>query len=223
MVSDVPTPEASGGDGASRGGVLRRYWPSGRVLRERAPLVAPLLVVGLATSASMAAMTPLVRTAYAGHPELLPTVAFGVWLLALLSPFTTLVKCTVLGGAAWAVLALVGAEARFRSAVSVLAYAQIILVAQAAWVVALLWMRGRASLGAPEDLVMATGLDALVDDPTSPLAALAHGIGPFEIVWVAAVAIGLAAIAGVSRRRAAVAAVTVWGLGLAVAVVRAWL
>jgi len=185
--------------------------------------VAPLLVVSALTLASAAAMAPLVRLAYAGRPELLPTVFFGMGALALLTPLTTLARCAVLGAAAWAVLVLLGASVRYRSVVSLLAYAQSILAAQAAWVVALLWMRGRSAFTVPADLTLSTALDAFLGSPGSTLGAIAPAIDPFQLLWIVAVGVGLAAVARTTRGRGLVAAVVVWALAVSVSVVRAWL
>jgi len=221
---DPTKPPAEERDGATASDVAPSWhWPSADLLRDRAPLLAPLVLVAVLTAASVVAMAPLVRSAYAGHTALLATVYFGMGLVAVLSPLTTLLKCAVLGGAAWAVLALTGAEVRYRAAVSLLAYAQTILAAQAAWVVALLWLRGPGRIGAPEDLVLTTGLDVFVADRTSPLAVLAHAIDPFQLLWVTAVALGFAGLARTGRGRGALAAVAVWALAVAVPVIRAWM
>lgn len=222
-MTSLPSSNGPGPAPGEAGNGRLHLWPTADLLRERAPLLAPLLLVGILTVTSAAAMVPLVRTAYADRPELTTTVFFGMGLLAALAPLTTLLKCAVLGSAAWAILVLVGAEVRYRTAVSLLAHAQIVLVAQAAWVVALLWIRGPGRIATPEDLALTTGLDAFVADRGSPLAVLAHAVDPFQLLWVVVVALGLTAVARTTRLRGAVAAVAVWALAVAVPVVRAWL
>jgi hypothetical protein len=201
--------------------ILQDVWPDAQALRDRGPLLVPTLLVGVVTVLSVGAMMPLMRSAYAGKPELLPTVTYGVWAVTLLSPLTTLVKAAVLGGVAWAVLVLTSVEARYRSLVSMVVYAQIILALQGAWIVALLWLRGRSHLLAPGDLMVSTGPDAFVRDPTSPLAALARGVGPFHVAWVVLLALGFAAISRRSWKRTSVAAIAVWMMAVGMTVVRA--
>lgn len=201
--------------------VLRELRPNGDLLRTRAPLLAPALAVGAVTALSVAAMTPLMWIAYAGRPELLPTVTYGVWAVTLFSPLGALVKAAALGGVAWAVLVLVDIEARYRSLVSTIVYAQIVLALQGVWIVALLWLRGRSHLQTPGDLMLSTGLDAFVHDPASPLGALARGVGPFHMAWVVVLVVGFAAVGRASWKRTSVAAAAVWTIAVAITVVRA--
>ena len=104
---------------------------------------------------------------------------------------------------------------------SAVLYGQVILAAQGAWTAVLLWWMGAARLHAPSDLVLHTGLDAFVADPASPLAALARGVTPFHVVWLAFLTAVMVRGTGVPWWRGALAACTLWAIATGLGVARA--
>jgi hypothetical protein len=211
--------------GGRRSGGFRRLsrglHPTFELLRVDPPVVAPALMVGVLSLGTVAATMPLVRVAYLGRPELLATVATGLWLLAGLSPVIALTKCLFMGGVAWSFVVLSGADVRFRSLVSTLLYAQLFLVLQGTWITTLLWVRGSHHLGAPADLVLPTGLDLWFPDPTTVPGALAHGVTPFHLAWLVFCAVVIGKLAGGPRWRGILTAVSLWTLLAAFGVIRA--
>jgi hypothetical protein len=194
--------------------------PSRDLLRTRAPLFAPALMVGALSALTVAASLPLVHAAYAARPELLRLAVPGLWTVALLAPVGALAKGAVLGGAAWSSLVVMGVGARFRSVVSALVYAQAVLVLQGTWVTTLLWLRGPGRLHDPGDLLLPVGLDALVTDRTSALAAVARCVTPFHLVWLALLMVLLTRVAPCRWWQAGLAALVPWVLGAGLSLVR---
>ena len=159
--------------------------------------------------------------AYAGRPELLPTVVAGLWLMAGFSPLVSLAKGLVLGGVAWSCIVLSGAEVRFRSLVSTLLYAQVFLVLQGTWMTALLWMHGIDRLHTPADMLLPTGLDLFFPDSTTVMGAVAHGVTPFHLAWLLFSAVVIGRLAEGSKWRGGLAATSLWMLLVGLGVVRA--
>ncbi|MCG6958173.1 MAG: hypothetical protein LJF04_19460 [Gemmatimonadetes bacterium] len=210
-----------GGPVTAFGRLARGLHPTFELLRASPPLVTPAVVVGALSLVTVAATIPLIRTAYAGRPELLPTVVAGLWLTAGLSPFVALIKGVVLGGVAWSCLVLTSAEARFRSLVSTLLYAQVFLVLQGTWMTALLWIHGTARLHTPGDMLLPTGLDLWFPDSTTVMGAVAHGVTPFHLAWLIFSAVVIGRLAHGSQWRGILAATSLWVLVAGVGVVRA--
>lgn len=195
--------------------------PSAELIRGRAPILTPTVMTSALMVGSVLATLPLVRLAYAGRAALLPTVTTGLWIMAILSPITAVLKGLLLGGVAWAVVVLTGAQARYRSLVSAVLYGQVILALQGAWVTVLLWLRGTAGLHQPADLMLSTGMDAFVHDPSSVLAAVARCVTPFYCAWFIFLTVAVAQAARRGWWRGAVAAGVLWILVTGLGVTRA--
>lgn len=195
--------------------------PSSELIRTRAPILVPTAMATLLAVGTVAATLPLVRLAYAGRSELLPATTAGLWVMAILSPLTALLKGVVLGGVAWSVMVLTGAQARYRPLMSAVIYGQVILGLQGAWVTLLLWLRGTAGLHQPSDLLLPTGLDAFVSNPSSALGVVARSATPFYLAWFLFLTV---VVAHAGRRgwwRGALAATAIWALVTGLGVVRA--
>lgn len=192
-------------------------------LESTGALIRPLLWIWALTLTTVLAMQPLVGAAYASQPEALQaTMRTGLWVVGVLSPVIAAVKAGILATVAWAVLVLTGMRApRPRSLVSAVLLGEVLLAVQGLWVAFILHLRGTDRLAVPADLMVVTGLDALVTDPSSPLAALARGVSPFHVAWVVLLALLFAALARASWLRGAVAAATCWVVMVGVAVLRA--
>lgn len=207
----------------SRPGLARYLWPSPETLRGRAPILVPLGMACALTFAGVLASAPLMSLAYAEQPDTLRLVRTGLWTLGLLAPVMLVLKAVLLGGIAWAVLVLMNLEATYKAVVSTLLYSEVVLGLQGVWMVCILWLRGSGGISGPEDLVVHTGLDAFVADPTSAWASLGRGVGPFHALWLWALVAGFCAIARTDWRRAVPPALAVWVVGMGMGLVRAWL
>jgi hypothetical protein len=196
-------------------------FPTPELIRTRAPIVAPTLMTTFVVAVTVACTAPLVRAAYAARPELLLAALTSLWAMAALSPFAALLKGVALGGVAWSVMVLTGVQVRYRAMASALIYGQVILGLQGAWITALLWMRGLGAVRQPADLILPTGLDALVSDPSSVLGAVARGVTPFYCAWFVFLTVIFARTARRGWWRAALAAFGAWALGTGLGVVRA--
>jgi hypothetical protein len=196
-------------------------FPSPELIRTRAPIVAPTLLAAFVVVATVAATVPLVRAAYGGRPELLLATTAGLWAMAVLSPLAALLKGAVLGGVAWSVMVLTGVQARYRALTSAVIYGQVILGLQGAWVTGLLWVRGLGGVHQPADLILPTGLDAFVSDPSSALGVVARGVTPFYCAWFVFLTVVFARTARRGWWRGTLAALGVWTLITGLGVVRA--
>lgn len=199
----------------------RLLLPTPGFVGSRAPIVVPLVILTALSLATLVATIPLVRVAYASRPELLATATTGLWILTVLAPVAALLKAVVLGGVAWSVLVLTGAAMRHRPLMSAVLYGQVILVLGGAWTTALLWIMGTGRLHQPSDLVIPTGLDGFVADPSSPLGVLARGITPFHVVWFLFLAAVMARSARGGWWRGSLATFVVWTLVTGLGVIRA--
>ena len=196
-------------------------FPSPELIRTRAPIVAPTLMTAFVVAVTVAGTVPLVRAAYSARPELLLATVTGLWAMAALSPLAALLKGVALGGVAWSVMVLTGVQVRYRAMASAVIYGQVILGLQSAWITALLWMRGPGVLHRPSDLILPTGLDALVSDPSSALGVMARGVTPFYCAWFVFLSVVFARAAGRGWWRGALATLGVWTLVTGLGVVRA--
>lgn len=213
----------SGGAGAARSPFpgVGLVLPSPELIRTRAPILTPTLMTAFVVAITVAGTVPLVRAAYAARPELLLATVTSLWAMAALSPLAALLKGVALGSVAWAVMVLTGVQVRYRALTSTVIYGQVILGLQGAWVTALLWMRGPGALHRPSDLILPTGLDALVSDPSSPLGAVARGVTPFYCAWFVFLTVVFARAAGRGWWRGALATLLVWTSVTGLGVVRA--
>ncbi len=186
------------------------------------PVAFPLLgLVGL-TLLTVLVAAPLLPGAYAGQaPEILRGVRTSLWVLVAVSPILGLAKGLALTGMAWSLLVLLGAEARFRALLSVTLFGELVLATQGLWIVGVLWLRGGGAGAGEGDLRVFTGLDIILDDPSSPLGVMASAVTPFHVAWVLFLAWGFASLSRGGRARGAAAALLCWGLTAGTGVLRA--
>jgi hypothetical protein len=187
-----------------------------------APVAFPLLVFAGITMLSVLVTAPLLPGAWAGQaPEVIRGVRTGLWVLVAVSPILGLARGLALTAMAWSLLLLLGAEARYRALLSVTLFGELILSTQGLWIACVLRMRGVGGTAAPEDLRVFTGLDILLDDPSSPLGALASAVTPFHAAWAVFLAWGFSSLSRGGRVRGAAAAALCWGLAAGTGILRA--
>ena len=171
---------------------------------------------------SVLVTAPLLPGAYGGQaPEVLQGVRTWLWVLVAVSPILGLAKGLALTGMAWSLLLLLGAEARFRALLSLTLFGELILSTQGLWIACVLRLRGVGGTAAPEDLRVFTGLDIILDDPSSSLGALASAVTPFHAAWFLFLAWGFSSLSRAGRVRGAAAALLCWGLAAGTGVLRA--
>jgi hypothetical protein len=179
----------------------------------RGTIAAPLLLV-LAVSLATAVATRAWgwTLLFAGPPPAaLRTV---LWVVAVLSPLISLVKGGLLALAAWAVLVLLGSPARLRPVLSAVLYGEAILSLQGPLLLLMLSLQGGVREGA---VPAPMGLDLFVDPGRPVLLAVAHGVTPIHVAWVAFLALALSAGARSTRVHGLTVAALLWilttGLG----------
>jgi hypothetical protein len=173
-----------------------------------------ILLVALVTTAALQrwglALTPVGDGATSG------AMAGILWVLAALSPGLALARSALLALVAWAVLILLGSAPRYRSILSAALYGEVILALQAPTTLVTLLLMGGPRPGA---VPVPTGLDLLVGEHGPALLALARGVTPFHIAWVAFLAFAIASCARAPRARGLLVALILWsgmvGLGVA--------
>jgi hypothetical protein len=185
-------------------------------------LLAPTAGVAALFLSAALLVRPLLPAAYRSEPEaLLGIVTTLLWVGVVAAPVVTFVKALVLGTVAWATLVIMGTQAPFRVVVRTILVGECILAAQGLFIAVILRARGAEALRSPEDLMVATGLDAFIDGEGPVLAALARGVTPFHAAWVVFLTLALARGAHTSRVRGGAAALCVWGLVAGVGALRA--
>lgn len=199
--------------------IADRIFPPMASLGERGTLVSPLVVIFVVSVATAAAMRALGWAAVGDAPI---AAALQKWLLviAALAPVMALVKAAVLAIVVWSVFTLLGATAPSRAILSSLLYGEALLALQAPVLLAVLAIQGGPREGA---FPTALGLDAFVDPGHPVLLAIARGFTPFQIVWVAYLALAFASCASMSRAKGTAVSGTLWALLTGLGVLRAFL
>ena len=191
-------------------------------IRERAPILAPFIIVVLMHV--VGALSLRGPAAHALSADQATAVAVD-WMLAILmvsSPVIVLVKALVVAALTWAVLVLLSEGARFKILASIHVYGGMLLALPAIATVVVLRLRGPGAVQGPEDLLVPMGLDVIIDVGSSPTTlALMQQTTIFHVLWVVFVSWLLCRAGGVSGRNSIVTGLALWGFGIGYAVVRA--
>lgn len=180
-------------------------------IRERAPLLAPLLVfTALNLAVALAMREPLTR-ALAGQPQ---NVRQGFdlvfWVAAVFALLLVLVKALALAAVAWGLAALLDRVARFRALLSLLLYGELLLLLQGVFTALVLNLEGVEQIRAPSDLLVPWGVDMLVDLRSPAALAAAQHTTVFHLLWFAFLVYALPRVTGSSRGGAVFMALTLW-------------
>lgn len=184
------------------------------------PLLAPLGLLVLINSVGTAALLPAVRHALAGTPTGLRTIETAIWVTAAASPLLGFAAAALVAVCLWSALALGGREAPWRPLLAVALYAEAAFALQSLFIAGVLHMRGLATLRAPADLQVPTGLDIYFEASSPAVLVLAQHLGLFYLAWVGVLAWGTRTAANTSWPKALVAALAPWTLGVIYAVTR---
>lgn len=187
------------------------------------PTVMVLLAITVVSAATALAMIPLAEAAYREQPAALTaTVRTGLIIAAGAAPLLAIVRGSILGGIAWAVLVLWGSDPAYRRSWAILLAGELILAVQGAWMAIVLHLRSAAAISSPGDLEVTTGLNLFFPDPTTPVGALAQSVTPFHLAWFLFLAWRLAALAEGRWERGVAAALACWLPVPLMSLLRAW-
>lgn len=201
--------------------IARRVLPPLSSLGESGTFVTPLSLILLSSVTTTAAMQAwgwdLTAGSAAAPPDALKP---WLWVLATVAPLLALVKAGIFAMLAWGMLVLAGSTPRLRPVLSALLYGEAILALQGPALFLVLRLQGGLNEG---PVPVSTGLDAFVDGTQPALLALARGVTPFHIGWVAFLALAFASCAGVSRARGLIVSASLWLLVVGLGILRALL
>lgn len=200
--------------------IAYRVLPPLETLGEPGTILTPLVLV-LVSSLLTAAAMQAVGGGVPGGSALPPaSVRPWLWVLTALTPLFALLRGGLLALVGWAVLVLLGAAPRMRAVLSALLYGEAILALHGPALVLTLLVQGGVRQG---PVPVATGLDLFVDPSHPVLLAVARGITPFHLAWLAFLALALASCARVSRSRGLAAGTALWLLVVGLGVLQALL
>ncbi len=117
----------------------------------------------------------------------------------VLTPVGVLAALAIGAGVLWMAVAITGAQARYKTVLSVLAYSCVTYVLFAVIGIVVLTVRGKQAIAGFADLRAPLGLDLLVPNAGLYLGTVLNGINPFSVwgVWLAGT--GIAITHGTSR------------------------
>lgn len=190
-------------------------------IRDRAPALAPLLVIAVLNLTVAVLMRPALAAALRTQPNAVGYAAEAfLWLVAVFYPAIVLAKVLLLVAVAWSVVALLEESARWRQLFSVLLFGEILMLLQAAFTVIVLHARGLDALRAPADLIVHWGLAAFIDVQGPVAVALVQHATVFHAFWLLFVTVALVRSAALTRFTAVATALSVWGTTVAFDAVR---
>jgi len=181
--------------------------------------VATPLVLILVASVAMAVATRGLGWNAGSDEPIVATLQRWIIVIAAFAPVVALIKAAVLAAVVWSLLVLLGTSPPMKPMLSALLYGEALLALQAPCLLLVIVARGGPDGGALPSL----GLDAFVDPGHPILAAIAGGFTPFQIAWVAYLALAFASSARTSRTRGLVASGALWALITALGALRAFL
>jgi len=117
----------------------------------------------------------------------------------VLTPVGVLAALAIGAGVLWMAVAITGAQARYKSVLSVLAYSCVTYVLFAVIGIVVLTVRGKQAVTGFADLRAPLGLDLLVPNAGLYLGTVLNGINPFSVWGVWLTGTGIAITHGTSR------------------------
>jgi hypothetical protein len=161
-----------------------------------------------------AAMQAQMAQAPAGAPDPSKFAAIGLIFVPIVIALVLLIGALLL----WVLVSLVGGDGRFRTLLSVAAYAAVPSVILMSIVgVIVLHIQGTQSLTSPQDMQPAVGLDLLVPGAKGFVGAVLKGINPFSIWGLVLTAIGVSTTHRLSKGSGYVVATASFAIGLLIA------
>lgn len=188
-------------------------------IRRHRPVLPPLVLVAVLSSAAAYALQPMLAEALDG--DVVGAVRAWLWITVLLAPLSAGGKALALSAVAWSLLVISGRDAGFRRLVSIFLYGEALLALHPVALALVLQLRGSAVVASPEDLYVPMGLDALVRPDSPALAAALQGAGVVHAVWFAFLVVALIRVAELPRRWSLGLAAGAWGTVVGLGAVRA--
>jgi hypothetical protein len=170
-------------------------------VREKPHFWAPaltLIVIGLIIAILLRPFYSVAFEAARSHltPQQLeraPSAATQAMLALAIVPVNTIVGLLIGALFLWICVSVLGGEAKYKTLLSVLAYANVTFVLYSVITLVVLEMRGPSSVAAMADLRPALGLDLLYTGDSTFLSVFLNSINPFTIggIWLAGLGISV--------------------------------
>ena len=173
--------------------------------------IVQVIVTALNLPIMKAVMQAQAATRPAGGPDPSQFAVIGVFTAPLGIAFYLLIAGFVL----WVLVSVMGGEAKFKTLMSVAAYAAVpsLVLLQLIGVI-ILRLKGVESVTSPLDMQPAVGLDLLMPGATGFMGAVLKGINPFSIWGLVLTAIGVSTTHKLSKGTGYTVATIVFLLGL---------
>ena len=145
----------------------------------------------------------------AGRPASTPS-AVGNLIGLVTAPLGVLVVCAIVGGILYVIVSSMGGETTFKRILAVAIHVYPLTLIQQALTVAVLTMRGVASISGPTDMFVSLGADLLLPQDAQVgnfVRFVLAGIGPLQVWQLAITAFGLMAMAKLGKGPAWTAAI----------------
>jgi len=202
-----------------------------RRIHRSAPWIVPVLTAALATALIGYLLMPLTLQIMAMNPpsnipreqyaQALPVIEKGMRFTLLAAPVMLAAKLLILAGLLKLMVLLAGLEIIFKKLFALLANAGTVPLLESLASFAVIQARA-GDIQTMEGMMPALGLDLLLRGPSSKaVQAGLHFFSIFEIWYIVVLAVGFAALAGCSRKKAAVLTLPVWAVPMLLVMVAA--
>ena len=132
----------------------------------------------------------------------------------VMAPIATLIGFLFISLILWFLGNISGADWDYIKALDLYAYSSVVQIIRSLLTTVLLLVKGIPNIATARDMELATGLNLIFRPENPKLYALASGIEVFSIWQFALIAYGISEIAGVSKKKAAIASIVVYILFL---------
>jgi hypothetical protein len=132
----------------------------------------------------------------------------------VMAPIATLIGFLFVSLILWFLGNISGADWDYIKALDLYAYSSVVQIIRSLLTTVLLLVKGIPNIATARDMELATGLNLIFRPENPKLYALASGIEVFSIWQFALIAYGISEIAGVSKKKAAIASIVVYILFL---------
>jgi hypothetical protein len=179
------------------------------------PFIGLSIMQMIITALNLPMMKALMQSQVASAPPGAPDPSKFAIIGVFTAPIGIAIILVVVGFVLWVLVSVMGGEAKFKTLMSVAAYACVPSVTLLGLVGALiLRLKGAEAITSPMDIQPAIGLDLLVPGATGFLGAILKGINPFSIWALVLTAIGVSTTHKLSKGTGYTVATISFVLGL---------
>ena len=179
------------------------------------PFIGLSIVQMLITFINLPFMKAMMQTQAAAAPAGAPDPSKFAIIGVFTAPLGIAFFLVVVGFVLWVLVSVFGGEAKFKTLMSVAAYAAVPSLALLGLIGALiLRLKGADAVTSPMDLQPAVGLDLLMPGASGFMGAVLKGINPFSIWGLVLTAIGVSTTHRLSKGTGYTVAIIVFALGL---------